>query len=602
MGNAKTEATLRIAGNDLPITVQQILSITVSKELNKVPIARVIIKDGSANESNFAISNQDTFRPGAEMEVLLGEPEEKTTVFRGIVIRHGLKIRKDKPSVLVVECRDAAVRLTIGRKSRYFNDKSDSDIFEEVISEYDQLSVEAEDSSSIIQHPQIVQYYTSDWDFIAMRAEAIGQYLFVDDGTVGIRKPQLSATPKFTLAYGSAADTQEKSRIWEFESSMDARNQFAEVSTIGWDFSRQEVIQGTTSFSGTESGDISSDELVSVIGLGTYQQYHQARMDENELNAYADAIKQKSILNKIRGRIKFDGRGDVKPGDMLTLEGVGNRFNGNVFVARVHHSFEPGRWFTEILFGLPYCWFHEESRIQNPPASGLLPTISGLQLGKVVQLKDEENPDRDFRIKVTIPGVHQANEGIWARLATLYAGNQRGSIFLPEIDDEVLIGYIAEDSREPVILGSLFSQNSGPPLENDDNNYLKGIVSRNEHKIVIDEENNTITIESQGGNKITLDDGNKKIVLEDSHNNSILMEASGIKLQSGKDITIEASANVEIKGMSVNIVGQTDARINHPGGGMVKLGAGATPAAGTLDPISLPTLQIGPSKNIKVLI
>ena len=96
----------------------------------------------------------------------------------------------------------------------------------------------------------------------------------------------------------------------------------------------------------------------------------------------------------------------------------------------------------------------------------------GLQIGKVIQLKDNDSPDRDFRIKVQIPGIHASDEGVWARLANLQAGNQRGAVFLPELEDEVIVGYIGQDSREPVILGALYSETNPPPFENDDNNFM----------------------------------------------------------------------------------------------------------------------------------
>lgn len=608
MSTAKTEAVIRInGGQDVPLTAQQILSITVSKEVNKIPMAVITMKDGQVNEQDFKISNQDFFKPGVPIEILIGEPQRKATIFKGVITQHGLKIKKDKPSVLVIECKDEAVRLSIGRKSRYWNDKPDSDIFKEIIGEYTQLQVETEVINPAIQHNQIIQYYSTDWDFLALRSEAIGQYLFVDNGKLSIKKPKLSDQPKFALTYGAAGDTPERSRIWEFESEMDARYQYKEINTITWDYSKQEVVQGANNFSApTEPGNINSQELAGVIGLSDYDLHHHARMNENELNAFANAIKQKSILNKIRGRVKFDGRADVKPGDMITLEGVGNRFNGNVFVARVHHEFEPGRWFTNIQFGMPYTWFHEEKNISNTSALGLLPLVEGLQIGKVIQLKDNSNPDKDFRIKVEIPGLHKKNEGVWARLATLHAGNQRGTVFLPEIGDEVIVGYIGQDTREPVILGSLFSENVVPPLKNDDHNYKKGIITKNQHKIIIDEENNIITIETQGKNQFALDDSAGKIELVDKNNNKVTLDNTGITFDSIKDVIIKAPGNFKVSATSKVILnGIGGVEVNHPTGGEVKLGAGILPAARQLDQISPPVPQpqvIAVTSNFQVKI
>ncbi|MEM6696898.1 MAG: type VI secretion system tip protein VgrG [Bacteroidota bacterium] len=603
MSNAKTEVLIQInGGQDIPLAAQQIISIAISKEVNKIPTATILIRDGEADKQDFPISNEGYFKPGVAIEIFMGTPQAKASVFKGVVTHHALKIKKDRTSVLMVECKDEAFRLNIGRKSRFWNEVSDSDIFQEIIDEYAQLELATENSSSIVTHPQIVQYYASDWDFIAMRAESIGKYIFTDDGKLTIAQPQLDAEATVTLEYACAADTPERSRIWEFESQLDARYQFEEVNTLGWDYSKQEVTQGSNSFQvNKEAGDISSGELAEIAGLSAFQMHHQARMDENELNAFADAVKQKSILNKSRGRIKIDGRGDLKPGQMIQLNGVGNRFNGNVFVSRVHHTFTPGRWFTQVQFGLPYSWFYENNHIPNPPVQGLLPAVKGLQIGQVIQLEGDQN----FRVKVSISGFHQTNEGVWARLATFHAGNDRGALFLPELGDEVVIGYIGEDSREPIILGTLYSESNAPVVNNSDDNFIKGFYTRNGNQIQFDDQNDIITIQTAANQTITLEDQSGSIELADKNRNTITMDSSGITLKSGSDINIEASTgNVNVKGLSVELIGNTMTKINNNQGGVVKLGNGVLPAAMETDIVTgaVGAGLIGKSKNVKVLI
>ena len=606
MGTQKTEAQIRINNRqELPLSVQQILGIITSKEVNRIPVARIILKDGSVEAQEFAISDQDYFQPGIPIEILLGTAQEKNVIFKGTIIKHSIKVRRNKTSILIVDCKDETVRLTIGRKGRFFTEMSDSDIFQEIVGEYNQLSLETEDSTSAVMHQQIVQYYSTDWDFITLRAEAIGHYVFISDNQIRINPPRFSNRPVLTLSYGIAGDSTERSRIWEFDTEMDARHQFASVNTTTWDYAQQNLVDVTSDFSITslEPGNLSSDDLSGVIGPDPFQLHHLGRMDEGELIAFANAVKQKSVLNKTRGRIKFDGRSDILPGDMVKLEGVGARFNGNVFVSRVSHHFEPGRWFTEIQFGLPYTWCHQKNDIKNPPAIGLLPKVEGLHVGKVIQLKDEDNPDRDFRIKVQIPGIHLSQEGVWARLASIHAGSQRGAVFLPELDDEVIIAYVGQDSRAPVILGALYSENNPPPFQNDDNNFIKGFVTKNNQKIQFDDENNTITIETQGGNTFVLDDNNQKVTIKDTNNNTIEMGSGGINFESQQTINIKAQ-NLNLEGLqTVNIKGNTATLINSPGGGVVKLGTGVRPASALGDPTAPPFASaILPGANTKVLI
>lgn len=619
MSTAKTTAGIKINGEseELSFVTQQILSITVSKEINKIPTATITLKDGIPNKQDFPISNQDTFKPGTPIEILIGEPAGKQTVFKGIVTKHGLQVRKDKPSILTVECKDEAVRLAIGRKSRFWLDKSDSEIFQKIFEDYSafpNMTLQAEDTKDIIVHDQMTQYYASDWDFMSMRAEALAKYVFVDDGQLSIQQPDLTQNEAFALTYGAAGDTPERSRIWEFESEMDARYQFNQVQTLGWDYAKQEVTQANPNFTPpSEAGNVSSDSLTSVIQLDAYQLHHHARMNEPELTAFANAVKQKSVLHKNRGRIKFDGRADIHPGKMVLLEGVGERFNGKVFVSRVFHTFQPGRWFTQIQFGLPFCWFQESEHIPNPAAQGLLPTTKGLHIGTVLQVKDDnearkqERRDANFRVKVNISGFHQNNEGIWARMATFYATNGQGAVFLPEKDDEVVIGYVGEDSREPVILGALYSAAHAPPLQNENENYLKGIITKKGHKITFDEEKDILTVETKGGNSFVLNDSDKKISLKDINSNEIIMDSSGINISNNSKINIKSNA-LSLEAVTIDIKGSGATAINSPSGGPVRLGAGIAPVASLADGVFLPPIPapvgfIGPpTKNIKVFV
>lgn len=93
--------------------------------------------------------------------------------------------------------------------------------------------------------------------------------------------------------------------------------------------------------------------------------------------------------------------------------------------------------------------------MQPKSASGLLPAVKGLQIGVVVQL--EQYPNGDDRVRVRMPLVDNEDNGVWARVATLDAGENRGSFFRPEMGDEVVLGFLNDDPRDPVILGMLNS-------------------------------------------------------------------------------------------------------------------------------------------------
>lgn len=169
---------------------------------------------------------------------------------------------------------------------------------------------------------------------------------------------------------------------------------------------------------------------------------------------------------------------------------------------------------------------------------GVLPAL-------VVDIKD---PDTQGRVKVTLPwSVDAKGERYeaWARLATMLGGNNRGSWFIPDVDDEVLVAFEHGDPRRPYVLGGLWNgQDSAPEsMDGAGNNYKKVLRSRNGVKITLDDQDGQeqLILETPGGQKITLKDGPGSVEVADSNGNSIKMEAAGITITASAKVTVNAS-------------------------------------------------------------
>ena len=143
-------------------------------------------------------------------------------------------------------------------------------------------------------------------------------------------------------------------------------------------------------------------------------------------------------------------------------------------------------------------------------------------------------------------------QGIWARVASLDAGDNRGAFFRPEIDDEVIIGFINADPRQAVILGSLNSSSKPAPISATDDNHEKGFFTRSGMKILFDDDKKEVTIDTPNGNKIQLSEDQGSILVEDENGNKIQMNSDGIEIESIKDINISAQGDVNIEGLNVN--------------------------------------------------
>ena len=522
----------------------QILSVNVSKEVNRIPTARLVIIDGNAADATFAVSETNDFVPGKKIEIKAGRDGVNATIFKGIIMRHSLKVRQGGDSALTIEAKDEAVKLTVGRKSKYFKDVKDSDIFSQILNE-NGLSVDAE--ATTVTHKRVVQFDVTDWDFMMMRAEMSGLLVMPNDGKVAIKSPNTEGAPDLNLVYGS--------NLLEFETEMDAQHQWSNVAAKAWDTKTQALVESSaTSSSFSENGNLSGKNLSSVVGLDKWQLRHSGSLPTDELGVWAKAVMTRSRMSKIRGRAKFIGFSGVKPSSMVELMGMGARFNGKVYVTAVRHELGQGQWFTHVQFGLSPTFFYEKTDISAPSAAGLLPSISGLQIGIVTQL--ENDPDGEDRILVKMPIVDSAEKGTWARLATFYAGKERGSVFRPEIGDEVILGFINDDPREAVVLGGLHSSANPAPIPAKDDNPIKGLVTRSKIKVLFDDEKKILTIETPGGHKIIISDDEKSITTTDLNGNESKMSTDGISVKSPKDIKIEASGDVSIKGNNIKIEAQ----------------------------------------------
>ncbi|RPI26070.1 MAG: type VI secretion system tip protein VgrG [Acidobacteria bacterium] len=324
--------------------------------------------------------------------------------------------------------------------------------------------------------------------------------------------------------------------------------------------------------SAVSPGNLSTSDLSSVIGLDPLKIKHAGQIKDSELQAWADGQRLKSSYAKVRGRVRIQGFAGVRPGDVIELAGVGDRFSGKALVSGLRHEIDTKNWETDISFGLSPEWFGVAAdNVVDARASALLPGVSGLQIGRVTSLEDPEGEDR---VQVRIPVIDPSEEGVWARVASLDAGNQRGAFFRPEIGDEVALGFLNDDPRNPVLLGMMNSSAKPAPITASDDNHEKGFVTRSKMKLVFDDDKKTVTLLTPAGNTVVLSDDDKGISLKDENGNKLVMDADGITLESAADISIKATGDVKIQG--ANISTSASAQLKAEGSSGAELSSGGS--------------------------
>ncbi len=160
--------------------------------------------------------------------------------------------------------------------------------------------------------------------------------------------------------------------------------------------------------------------------------------------------------------------------------------------------------------------------------------------------KIDTDPNGEYRVLVEVPVIQESGDGIWARLANLHASNSFGAYFYPEVGDEVVLGFLNNDPRFAIILGSLYGKKHKPPFTPEKKNNDKGIITKSKMKLTFEEEKKVITIETPGGQKVTLDDDKKSLKLEDQNKNSVTLDDKGITLNSGSDVKISAKGKITL--------------------------------------------------------
>lgn len=527
----------------------------VTKAVNRLATARLVYADGSASGGDFPLSNADTFLPGQEVEIQAGAGADPVTIFKGIVVRQSLKVRDHTAPQLVVECRHAAVKLTVGRKSAYWLDQTDADAMTALL---DAAGVAADVESTAVTHPQLVQYACTDWDFLVARAEANGRLVLTTDDGVSVKAPALDGSPSVSFQFGAT--------LLELDAEMDARGQYSAVKSRTWDAGQQAVVEKEAVDPGVAgAGDVEADTLAEVLALEHYDLAHAA-LPEEEAQAWADAQWLKSRMSKTSGRLKSEGIATVKPGDLVSVSGVGNRFGGTVFVTGVRHDFDLVQgWKTHVQFGGTEGWrLEEEGRVSAPRAGALVPGVCGLQVGVVVS---NEDPDGEHRVRVRMPLVSADADGAWARVASPDAGAERGWFFRPEVGDEVVLGFVNDDPRQPLVLGMLHSSAKAPHLTGSDDNHEKGYQSRSGIKLAIDDDQKVVTLETPAGNVLTLSEADKKVSLVDQNGNKVEMTADGIVIESAKSLTLKAGTELKLEsGTALSVKGGSELKMEGAAG------------------------------------
>lgn len=171
-----------------------------------------------------------------------------------------------------------------------------------------------------------------------------------------------------------------------------------------------------------------------------------------------------------------------------------------------------------------------------------------MQAGYLAEVVSVQDPDALSRVQVRLyayDGVQDQDAPLWARVATPFAGSNRGAFLIPDVGDEVLVVFEAGDARRPYVIGGLWNGSDAPPdsMDGSGQNNRKVLRSRNGVKVTLDDSTGQekMILETPGGQKMTLKDGPGSVEIVDSNGNSVKLEPSGITVTAAAKVTVNAS-------------------------------------------------------------
>lgn len=552
----------KVDGKDVDCSAV-LISVETSCSVGRIAMARIALMD---NPVALEESDAESFSIGSQLEISLGREGKLATVFRGIVTDRSLLLSSQGAQVTVT-ARHEAYKMTLERRFRCHEDQKDSEIISTVIGEY---GIRSDVADTPATHEKIVQYNCSDWDFINMRAEAAGLVLCTKPEGIVATVPDLTAEPVVTFDRGLS--------LIRLQMDVSGRDRFKSVSAEAWNYVSRELDTSETEATGSDTSQGMDKTADLASNMGNESRVLRLLSGQGTPDAMEQMVSAQAMrtgLSRIIGKLSAIGYACVMPLDMVRLQGAGNRFDGDALVSTVIQSYTSNGWETTLGLGLEDIPFHTRfTDIESPASDGVMPPAHGLQSGLVEAI--EGDPQGEERIRVKLMGSDTT--AIWARVAVPYAGDGRGLVFMPEVGDEVIVGFMGGNPSEAVVLGSLHGSAAPPPCEKADDNDIKTIVTREGVRIEFDDKKKQVVIDTPGGNSITVSDDEKSVLIQDQNGNKLTLSSDGIVLDSAKDVAVKAKGDVNIEGTNVNLKanaqlaakGSASAEISSSGNTVVK--------------------------------
>lgn len=479
-------------------------SVQIIEEVNRIPRMRVTLLD----------ANTDLFKQNKTLNIQINESYR----FTGILTAKNKKIQSNKVR-FEIEAKNEAVKMTLARHSKVYDKAQERATLDTLIKQYGFTLIENQNNLPVL-HEQLVQHYCSDWDFLVSRAEANGCLVVVEDRNIQLVNVDAGIP-------GQVA-TLEANKVLCFEINALLHNsiQLATASA----YNREQIVEPLPPAQAQPGANI-QHQLGVLAHKSNEHLFTGIFPEQNEIQKWSNNRLARNALNQVKGRITYRGNPSLKLLNLLQVQGI-DEISGTTRVSKIVRNIRHDGFYTDIYFGLDETPFLDKNRVQAPPASGLLPGISGIHIG-VIELRQPdttqgEGSDR-VRVRLHSLGKDIKTSVVWARCSFPFAGENRGVFFPPKPGDEVVVGFFNDDPRHAVILGAMHTYRKlKPALEkgkdftvNAQENVYSGIVTDSGLKLVFSDQQNQESIRLSTPEMPAQDSEKNLLVLDNTEGNGV---------------------------------------------------------------------------------
>jgi phage protein D len=462
---------------------------------------------------------------------------------------------------------DKSHRLHRGRITETYKNVTDADIARTVAGKAGLTVGQIDSTTETYDH--VSQANQSYWDFLKSRAREIGYEMGMDDGKFYFRQPVQASNAPDSGDYQNHNDPLQLvfgDDLIEFRPRVTSAEQVSTVKVRGWDPVQKQAVIGSAQ-SATVAADALPDDpnaLAGKFGGPTFTAVDRPLAKQSEVDTAAASINETLASSFAEADGVANGNPKLKAGATVSMGVVGDPFAGKYTLTSSRHVFGENGYRTHFavsgrqdrsLLGLASLGS------SNGHASAGGAPINGVVVALVT---DNNDPNNTARVKLKFPWLDDNYESDWARLAQLGAGPNSGALWIPEVNDEVLVAFEHGDIRRPFVVGQLYNgvdtPNEGSALFDNGKVLRRGFVSRKGHKFLFFDDPNKAGIafvSSDGNLKISLNETNSEIHISsqgkvhvESQQDMIFESQANLNLKAGQGLKVEAGTNLEMKGSS----------------------------------------------------